>query len=160
LYLDLLGLIPSPAEIDEFLQDTDPQAYEHLVEKILESPHFGERWARPWLDLARYADSDGYEKDYVRPHAWRWRHWVIDAINQDMPFDQFTIEQIAGDLLPNATVDQRIATGFHRNTLTNREGGWNVGQFRVEQVMDRAATTGPANGPRPTSSTPARNSTA
>ncbi|HEU0123321.1 MAG TPA: PSD1 and planctomycete cytochrome C domain-containing protein [Bryobacteraceae bacterium] len=144
LALDITGLPPSPQEVAEFLGDNRPDAYERLVDRLLESPHFGERWARPWLDLARYADSDGYEKDYVRPHAWRWRHWVIEAINQDMPFDQFTIEQVAGDLLPNATIDQRIATGFHRNTLTNREGGVNVEQFRVEQVMDRASTTGTA----------------
>jgi hypothetical protein len=142
--LDLIGLPPTPEEVAVFLRDNRPDAYERLVDRLLESPHFGERWARPWLDVARYADSDGYEKDYVRPHAWRWRHWVIDAINRDMPFDQFTIEQIAGDLLPNATVDQRVATGFHRNTLTNREGGVNIEQFRVEQVMDRAATVGTA----------------
>lgn len=144
LTLDITGLPPTPREVAAFLGDNRADAYERLVNRLLESPHFGERWARPWLDLARYADSDGYEKDYVRPHAWRWRHWVIDAINQDMPFDQFTIEQIAGDLLPNPTVDQRVATGFHRNTLTNREGGVNVEQFRVEQVMDRAATTATA----------------
>lgn len=142
LSLDLTGLPPSPEEVVAFLADRRPDAYERQVDRLLASPHFGERWARPWLDLARYADSDGYEKDYVRPHAWRWRHWVIDVINRDMPFDQFTIEQIAGDLLPNATPDQRIATGFHRNTLTNREGGVNIEQFRVEQVMDRAATVG------------------
>ncbi|MBM3725302.1 MAG: DUF1549 domain-containing protein [Acidobacteria bacterium] len=140
--LDLTGLPPSPREVAEFLGDNRGDAYERLVDRLLESPHYGERWARPWLDLARYADSDGYEKDYVRPHAWRWRHWVIDAINADMPFDQFTVEQIAGDLLPNATLNQRIATGFHRNTLTNREGGVNIEQFRVEQVLDRAATVG------------------
>ncbi len=140
--LDLTGLPPSPREVAEFLGDNRADAYERLVDRLLDSRHYGERWARPWLDLARYADSDGYEKDYVRPHAWRWRHWVIDAINADMPFDQFTVEQIAGDLLPDATLDQRIATGFHRNTLTNREGGVNIEQFRVEQVMDRAATAG------------------
>lgn len=142
LSLDLTGLPPTPGEVTAFLGDNRADAYERLVDRLLESPHFGERWARPWLDLARYADSDGYEKDYVRPHAWRWRQWVIDAINHDMPFDQFTVEQIAGDLLPNASLDQRIATGFHRNTLTNREGGVNNEQFRVEQVMDRAATVG------------------
>ncbi len=140
--LDLTGLPPAPREVAEFLGDNRADAYERLVDRLLESPHYGERWARQWLDLARYADSDGYEKDYVRPHAWRWRHWVIGALNADMPFDRFTIEQIAGDLLPEATVDQRIATGFHRNTLTNREGGVNNEQFRVEQVMDRAATVG------------------
>jgi hypothetical protein len=140
LFLDLTGLPPSPQETDAFLSDNRPDAYERLVDSLLASPHFGERWARPWLDLARYADSDGYEKDYVRPHAWRYRQWVIDALNSDMPFDRFTIEQIAGDLLPNATIDQKVATGFHRNTLTNREGGVNLEQFRTEAVKDRAAT--------------------
>jgi len=138
--LDLTGLPPTPEELAEFLADDRPDAYERLVRRLLRSPHFGERWARPWLDAARYGDSDGYEKDYVRPHAWRWRHWAIDAINSDMPFDRFTVEQIAGDLLPGATTDQRVATGFHRNTLTNREGGVNVEQFRVEQAIDRAST--------------------
>ena len=142
VFFDLIGLPPSPAEVDAFLRDNRPDAYERLVDQLLESPHYGERWARHWLDLARYADSDGYEKDYVRPNAWRWRHWVIDSFNRDKPFDQFTIEQIAGDLLPGATVEQKIATGFHRNTLTNREGGVNVEQFRVEQVVDRASTVG------------------
>ncbi len=140
--LDLTGLPPSPGQVAEFLADNRPDAYERLVGSLLESPHFGERWARPWLDLARYADSDGYEKDYVRPHAWRYRQWVIEALNNDMPFDRFTIEQIAGDLLPNATPEQRAATGFHRNTLTNREGGINIEQFRTEAVKDRAATAG------------------
>ena len=140
--LDLTGLPPTPRETANFLNDNRPDAYERLVDRLLASEHYGEKWARQWLDLARYADSDGYEKDYVRPHAWRWRHWVIGALNADMPYDQFTIEQIAGDLLPNATLEQRIATGFHRNTLTNREGGVNMEQFRVEQVVDRAATVG------------------
>ena len=139
---DLTGLPPDPADVAAFLLDNRPDAYERVVDRLLASPHYGERWARHWLDLARYADSDGYEKDYIRPHAWRWRHWVIDAFNRDKPFDQFTVEQIAGDLLPNAGVEQKIATGFHRNTLTNREGGVNIEQFRVEQVIDRAATTG------------------
>lgn len=139
---DLTGLPPTPDDVDAFLRDNRPDAYEHLVDRLFQSPHFGERWARHWLDLARYADSDGYEKDYVRPNAWRWRHWVIDAFNEDKPFDRFTIEQIAGDLLPGATVDQKMATGFHRNTLTNREGGVNIEQFRVEQVVDRASTIG------------------
>ncbi|HYO80558.1 MAG TPA: PSD1 and planctomycete cytochrome C domain-containing protein [Bryobacteraceae bacterium] len=142
LTLDLIGLPPKPAEVEAFLRDSRPDAYERLVDRLLVAPHFGEKWARHWLDLARYADSDGYEKDYVRPHAWRYRHWVIDALNRDMPFDQFTVEQIAGDLLPNATVEQRVATGFHRNTLTNREGGVNIEQFRNEQVVDRASTVG------------------
>jgi hypothetical protein len=140
--LDLVGLPPSPQQVAEFLADTRSDAYEHLVDQLLESPHYGEKWARSWLDLARYADSDGYEEDRIRPNAWRWRHWVIEALNQNMSFDEFTIEQIAGDLLPNATLEQRVATGFHRNTLTNREGGVNREEFRTEQVIDRTATTG------------------
>ena len=141
---DLIGLPPTPQEVDSFLGDQSPQAYERLVDRLLDSPHYGEKWARHWLDLARYADSDGYEKDMVRPHAWRWRDWVIKALNSNMPFDQFTIEQIAGDLLPNATMEQRIATGFHRNTLTNREGGIDLEEYRVEQVIDRVSTVGTA----------------
>jgi hypothetical protein len=112
------------------------------VDRLLNSPHYGERWGRHWLDLARYADSDGYEKDTGRPFAWRYRHWVIQALNANLPFDQFTVEQLAGDLLPNATVEQKTATGFHRNTLTNREGGVDQEQFRVEAVVDRVNTTG------------------
>ena len=112
------------------------------MDRALDSPHYGEKWARYWLDLARYADSDGYEKDRSRPWAWRYRHWVIDALNRDMPFDQFTIEQLAGDLLPNRDIDTLVATGFNRNTLTNREGGTDPEQFRDEQVLDRAATLG------------------
>ncbi len=139
---DLIGLPPTPQEVDRFLADQSPQAYERLVDRLLDSPHYGEKWARQWLDLARYADSDGYEKDMVRPHAWRWRDWVIKALNRNMPFDQFTIEQIAGDLLPTATIEQKIATGFHRNTLTNREGGIDSEEFRVEQVIDRVSTLG------------------
>ena len=142
--LDLIGLPPTPQQVDYFLADRSPKAYERLVDRLLDSPHYGEKWARQWLDLARYADSDGYEKDMVRPHAWRWRDWVIKALNRNMPFDQFTIEQIAGDLLPNATVEQNIATGFHRNTLTNREGGIDIEEFRVEQVIDRVNTVGTA----------------
>jgi hypothetical protein len=141
LCLDLLGLPPTPAEVDAFLADEQPDAYERLVDRLLASPHYGERWGRHWLDLARYADSDGYEKDNARPHAWRYRHWVIDALNRDLPFDRFTIEQLAGDLLPDATLDQKIATGFHRNTLTNTEGGVDKEQFRVEAVVDRVNTT-------------------
>jgi hypothetical protein len=133
--LDLTGLPPSPAD----LADGD---YERHVDRLLASPQFGEKWARHWLDQARYADSDGYEKDWARPWSWRWRHWVIEAINRDMPFDQFTREQIAGDLLPNATVEQRVATGFHRHTLTNREGGIDNAQFRFENVADRSSTVG------------------
>ncbi|HEU0008132.1 MAG TPA: PSD1 and planctomycete cytochrome C domain-containing protein, partial [Terriglobia bacterium] len=142
LNLDLIGLPPTPAEVADFLTDNRPDAYERRVGQLLDSPHYGEKWARQWLDLARYADSDGYEKDRVRPHAWRYRHWVIDALNHDMPFDQFTIEQIAGDLLPKASAEQKAATGFHRNTLTNREGGINIEQFRFEQVLDRTNTVG------------------
>ena len=111
-----------------------------MVEDLLESPHFGERWAIPWMDLARYADSAGYERDPLRPHAWRWRHWLIDAINRDMPFDRFTIEQIAGDLLPGATVEQRVATGFLRNGIKNREAGTKNDQKRFEETVDRLNT--------------------
>lgn len=142
LYLDLLGLLPTVAEVDAFVADTRPQAYEELVDRLLDSPHFGERWGRHWLDMARYADSDGYEKDNPRPDAYRWRDWVIDAINADLPFDQFTVEQLAGDLLPNATPMQRLATAFHRQTLTNTEGGTDQEQFRVEACFDRTETTG------------------
>ncbi len=142
LSFDLIGLPPTPKEVAEFLADNRPDAYERLVDRLLDSPHYGEKWARHWLDLARYADSDGYEKDLVRPHAWRYRHWVIEALNRDLPFDQFTIEQIAGDLLPQATIEQKVATGFHRNALTNREGGVNIEQFRYEKVVDQINTVG------------------
>jgi mono/diheme cytochrome c family protein len=141
VYLDLIGLPPTIDEIDEYLKDTRPDAYERLVDKLLASPHYGERWGRHWLDLARYADSDGFEKDSGRPYAWRYRNWVIEALNHDLPYDEFTIEQLAGDLLPDATTEQKVATGFHRNTLTNKEGGVDAEQFRVEQVVDRVNTT-------------------
>ncbi|MGE5192297.1 MAG: DUF1553 domain-containing protein [Deltaproteobacteria bacterium] len=141
LSLDLLGLPPTPLEIEAFVNDTRPDAWEQLVDRLLESPHFGERFGRHWLDLARYADSDGYEKDSPRPFAWRYRNWVIDAINRDEPFDQFTIEQLAGDLLPDATLEQKVATGFHRNTLTNKEGGVDQEEYRVAAVIDRVNTT-------------------
>ncbi len=141
LSLDILGLPPSPQEVDDFLADTRPTAYERLVDRLLASPHYGERWGRHWLDVAHYADSDGYEKDTGRPFAWRYRHWLIDALNRDLPYDQFLVEQLAGDLLPGATTEQKAATGFHRNTLTNREGGVDQEQFRVEQVIDRVNTT-------------------
>ncbi len=141
LALDLTGVPPSPEDLHAFLNDPSPNAYEKQVDRLLASPQFGEKWARHWLDQARYADSDGYEKDWARPWSWRWRNWVIDAINRDMPFDQFTREQLAGDLLPNATVEQKVATGFHRHTLTNREGGIDNNQFRFENVADRAVTT-------------------
>lgn len=142
LYYDLIGLPPTPAEVDAFVADPSPNAWESLVDRLLASEHFGERWGRHWLDKARYADSDGYEKDRPRPNAWRYRDWVIDAINCDMPFDQFTVEQLAGDLLPNATPMQKLATAFHRQTLTNTEGGTDQEQFRVEATFDRTETTG------------------
>jgi hypothetical protein len=138
--LDLIGLPPTPAEVDAFVSDTSPKAYEKLVDRLLDSPHYGERWARRWLDLARYADTNGYEKD--RPRViWPYRDWVIRAINADMPFDRFTIEQFAGDLLPQPTPEQTIATGFHRNTMTNEEGGIDPLEFRYYAVVDRVNTT-------------------
>jgi hypothetical protein len=142
--LDLTGLPPTPAEVDAFLHDTAPDAWDKVVDRLLNSPAYGEKWGRHWLDLARYADSDGYEKDTGRPNAWRYRQWVIDALNRDLPYDQFVIEQMAGDLLPGATSEQKAATGFHRNTLTNKEGGVDQEQFRVEAVLDRIHTTGKA----------------
>jgi hypothetical protein len=142
LHFDLLGIPPTPDEVVQFVNDNSPKAYENLVDRLLASKHFGERWGRHWLDLARYADSDGYEKDRARPNAWRWRDWVINAINDDQPFNQFTIEQLAGDLLPKATGMQRLATAFHRQTLTNTEGGTDQEQFRVEACFDRIETTG------------------
>ena len=142
--LDLTGLPPEPSEVasfvDEFQRDGET-AYARLVERLLASPHHGERWARWWLDQARYADSNGYSIDAPR-QIWKFRDWVIEALNADMPFDRFTIEQIAGDLLPNAKDSQVIATGFHRNTQINQEGGIDVEQFRVDSVFDRVATTG------------------
>ena len=138
--LDLIGLPPTPAETDAFLADSAPDAYERVVDRLLASPHYGERWARPWLDLARYADSNGYEKDALRT-MWKYRDWVIKALNDDMPFDRFTIEQLAGDMLPNATTDQLIASGFHRNTLLNQEGGIDVEEARWETLVDRVNTT-------------------
>ena len=142
LSLDLTGLPPTPSELAAFVNDNRPDAYERQVDRLLGSPHYGEKWARYWLDLAHYGDSDGYEKDWIRPASWRYREWVINALNADMPFDEFTVEQLAGDLLPNATLEQKVATGFHRNTLTNREGGVDNEQFRFENVIARASTTG------------------
>lgn len=139
--LDLTGLPPAPREVEEFLADRRPDAYELLVDRLLASPHYGERWGRHWLDLARYADSNGYSIDSARS-IWKYRDWVLDALNRDLPFDRFTVEQLAGDLLPDATVEQRIATGFHRNTQINQEGGIDVEQFRVEAIVDRVSTTG------------------
>jgi len=141
LSLDLLGLPPKPADVDAFVNDQSPDAYEKLVERLLASPHYGERWGRWWLDVARYADSNGYSIDAPRS-IWRYRDWVIAALNRDLPFDQFTIEQLAGDMLPNATMEQKVATGFHRNTQINQEGGIDKEQFRIESVVDRVATTG------------------
>ena len=138
--LDLTGLPPSIEEVDAFVNDQAPDAYEKLVDRLLASPQYGERWALWWLDLARYADSNGYESDRSRS-IWSWRDWIINALNIDMPFDQFTIEQIAGDMLPDATPAQRIATGFHRNTWINEEGGHDWEQFRYESVVDRVHTT-------------------
>ncbi|CUU37466.1 Planctomycete cytochrome C [Armatimonadetes bacterium DC] len=140
VYLDLIGIPPSPEEVDAFLRDKRPDAYERLVDRLLQSPHYGERQARIWLDLARYADTDGYEKD-LRRSIWRYRDWVIEAFNKDMPFDQFTIEQIAGDLLPNPTLEQRIATGFHRNTMQNLEGGVDQAEAHFMKLVDRVDTT-------------------
>jgi hypothetical protein len=136
----LLGLPPTIEQVDEFLSDTRANATERLADRLLASPHYGERWGRHWLDAARYADSNGFNIDAPRS-MWKYRDWVIDALNRDTPFDQFTIEQIAGDMLPNASVDQRIATGFHRNTLINQEGGIDKEQFRVESIVDRVNTT-------------------
>jgi len=141
LSLDLIGLPPTLEETKQFLADTNPDAYKHLVDRLLSSPHFGERWASMWLDLARYADSKGYQKDLLRKDIWRYRDWVIDAFNKDMPFDQFTIEQLAGDLLSNPNDNQLLATAFHRNTMTNDEGGTDDEEFRVAAVLDRLNTT-------------------
>ena len=121
-------------------RDGQDEAYARLVDKLLASPHYGERWARPWLDLARYADSHGFEKDLPRV-MWKYRDWVIDALNQDMPFDRFTIEQIAGDMLPNATPAQQVASGFHRNAMTNEEGGIDPEEAHYEVLVDRVNTT-------------------
>ena len=140
--LDLTGLLPSVEEVEDFLADERPDAYERLVDRLLASPRYGEKWARHWLDLARYADSDGYEKDLLRPHAWRWRQWVIQALNRDLPFDEFTLEQLAGDLLPKASVEQRVATGFLRSGLKNREAGVPRGQVRFEETVDQTNTMG------------------
>ena len=142
LSLDLIGLPPTPGQVNAFVNDRRDDAYERLVDALLLSPHFGERWGRHWLDLARYADSEGYQVDKARPWAYVYRNWVIDAFNRDLPFDQFTIEQLAGDLLPNATQEQRIAAGFHRNTLMNHEDGVDREEFRCKAKSDRVATTG------------------
>jgi uncharacterized membrane protein len=139
--LDLTGLPPTPAELDEFLNDAAPGAYERLVDRLLASPRYGERMALKWLDLARYADTNGYEKDDRRT-MWPYRDWVIDAFNRDLPYDRFSVEQLAGDLLPSPSTDQLIATGFNRNTQINEEGGVDAEEFRVDAVIDRTNTFG------------------
>jgi len=148
LHLDLTGLPPAPAEVAAFVAkspaaDGADRAYTELVEKLLASPHYGERWGRHWLDVARYADSNGYSIDAPRT-IWPYRDWVVNALNRDLPFDQFTVEQIAGDMLPGATMEQKMATGFHRNTQINQEGGIDKEQFRIESIIDRVSTTGTA----------------
>ena len=140
--LDLIGLPPTPDEVAAFVNDASPDAYERLVDRLLASPHYGEHWARPWLDLCHYADTDGYLTDQARPVAWRYRAWLVEALNQGMSFDQFTIEQLAGDLLLDATKSQKLATGFLRQTLSNREGGADPVEFRVKQVIDRTSMVG------------------
>ena len=138
--LDLTGLPPTQQQVQEFVADGSANAYEKLVDRLLASPAYGERWAAMWLDMARYADSKGYEKDLHR-NIWRYRDWVIKAFNEDKPYDKFTIEQLAGDLLPNPTEDQIIATAFHRNTMNNDEGGTDNEEFRTAEVIDRINTT-------------------
>jgi hypothetical protein len=141
LSLDLIGLPPSIAEVDAFLADQNPDAYEKQVERLLRSPHYGERWGRQWLDAARYADSDGYEKDKPR-RAWAYRDWVIQALNADLPYDRFLVDQLAGDLLPDATQDEIVATGYLRNSMVNEEGGIDPEQFRMEAMYDRMDAVG------------------
>lgn len=139
--LDLTGLPPTPEEQASFLADSSPTAYEKQVDRLLGSPRYGERWASMWLDLARYADTKGYEKDMERPGVWPYRDWVINAFNRNVPYDQFVTTQLAGDLLPNATFEDKIATSFHRQTPVNDEGGTDDEEFRTIAVMDRSATT-------------------
>jgi hypothetical protein len=137
---DLTGLPPAPAEVDAFVADTSPEAYAKVVDRLLASPRYAERMAFRWMEAARYADTNGYQTDGIR-EMWRWRDWVIDAFRRNMPFDQFTIEQLAGDLMPNPTLDQKIATAFHRNNRTTAEGGIVPEEYRTEYVADRAETT-------------------
>jgi mono/diheme cytochrome c family protein len=141
LSLDLIGLPPTVAEVDAFVADPRPEAYELVVERLLASPHYGERWGRHWLDAARYADTDGFEKDKTR-HVWFYRDWVIQAFNRDLPYDQFIIEQVGGDLLPGSTQDQHVATGYLRNSMVNEEGGVDPEQFRMEAMFDRMDAIG------------------
>ncbi|MDE0628777.1 MAG: DUF1549 domain-containing protein, partial [Bryobacterales bacterium] len=138
LSLDLTGLPPSLDEIERI--ESGRETYEQAAERLVASPHRGEMQALHWLDQARFGESDGYQADYIRPFAWRWRHWVIDAFNRNLGFDRFTVEQVAGDLLPGATLEQRVATGFHRNALHNREGGFPIEMDRVERAVERTAT--------------------
>jgi hypothetical protein len=138
--LDLTGLPPSPADVDRFLADRSPGAWERVVDRLLASPHFGERMALLWLDLGRYADSDGYHDDTDRTQ-WAYRDWVIRAFNQDLPFDRFTIEQLAGDLLPNATTEQKVASAFNRNGPTSSEGGAIPEEYLAKYAVDRVNTT-------------------
>lgn len=139
--LDLCGVPPSPDEVHEFLADTGPDAFERLVDRLIASPHFGERWGRDWLDAARYADSNGFTRDMPRT-IFKFRDWVVDALNRNQPFDEFVVDQLAGDMRTAPSLDQLVATGFHRNTLVNEEGGTDPEQFRVESVVDRVNTTG------------------
>ncbi|MDI9635598.1 PSD1 and planctomycete cytochrome C domain-containing protein [Kamptonema cortianum] len=141
VYLDVLGLPPTPEEAAEFLSDSKPGAYERMVDRCLESPHYGERQARMWLDYARYADTNGYEADRSRV-IWPWRDYVIQSFNENKPFSEFTIEQIAGDLLPEATIDQLVATGYHRNAMYNEEGGIDKDEYRWLTLIDRVSNTG------------------
>lgn len=141
LHLDLLGVLPAPQDVETFVADPAPDAYERLVDAVLASPRYGERWGRHWLDAARYADSNGFTIDGARS-IWPYRDWVVAALNADQPFDEFTRDQLAGDLLPNPTTEQLVATGFHRNTLANEEGGTDDEQFRTENIVDRVSTTG------------------
>src|ERR1043166_5658719 len=141
LSLDLIGLPPSSEEVDAFLKDKSKNAYEKQVDRVLASPHYGERWGRIWLDAARYADSNGFEKDKAR-QVWFYRDWVIQSLNRDLPYNQFVIEQIAGDLLPNATQDQIVATGFLRNSMINEEGGIDPEQYRMDAMFDRMDAVG------------------
>ena len=140
LYLDMIGLPPTPEQVAAFVADPSENAWSQAVDSLFESKHYGERWAIPWLDLARYADSDGHQRDLLRS-TWPYRDWVVGAINADLPFDQFTIEQLAGDLLPRSRFDQQIATGFQRATKTNLEVGVDPEEDRMAQVIDRANTT-------------------
>src|SRR5262249_4668375 len=138
--LDLIGLPPTIEEIEAFVGDIRPDAYERAVDRLLASAYYGERWARPWLDIARYADSNRDSIDAPRS-IWKYRDWVIDAFNRDLPFDAFVIDQLAGDLHPEASLEHLVATGFHRNTPINQEGGIDLEQFRVESIVDRVNTT-------------------